>query len=32
LFAEIVKRHEEADPNDPAIQQSLEAMRRELAE
>jgi putative two-component system response regulator len=32
LFAEVVKRHEETQAEEPNMQQSLEAMRRELAE
>ena len=32
LFAEVIKRHEEAQPGEQDMQQSLEAMRRELAE
>jgi hypothetical protein len=32
LFAEVVKRPEDAEPDAASIQRSIEAMRRELAE
>jgi len=32
LFAEVILRQGEIEPGEGAIQQSLEAMRRELAE
>jgi putative two-component system response regulator len=32
LFANVIQRHAEVSSNEEAMQQSLEAMRRELAE
>jgi putative two-component system response regulator len=32
LFAEVVKRQEDAEPDELSMQRSIEAMRRELAE
>jgi putative two-component system response regulator len=32
LFAEVVKRQDDAEPNELSMQKSIEAMRRELAE
>jgi putative two-component system response regulator len=31
LFAEVISRSEDTDPSEESVQQSLEAMRRELA-
>ena len=32
LFAEVIKRQDDAEPDEVSMQQSIEAMRRELAE